>query len=99
VKMRKTRKQIGDRLIRRVKPKSNGKGRGVNTVRWAVDAVGGPLRAAVVMRVSLRTTYEWIRKGEIRLLTPALRLARLSGAPVEKFAGRDDDLKPAGADL
>ncbi len=81
------------------RPKRNGKARATNTVRWAVDAVGGPLRAAVVMRVSLRTTYEWIRKGEIRLLKPALRLARSSGAPVQELAGRDDDARPADEHL
>lgn len=78
------------RLARRV-----AKAHGDNAVRAAVDSVGGPLRAAVVMGVSLRTTYEWIRKGEIRLLKPALRLARMSGAKVEQFAGGDD---AAGAD-
>jgi len=56
-----------------------------------VEAIGGPLRAAVIMGVSLRTTYEWIRKGEIRLLKPALRLARASGVRVEEFGGKQDE--------
>jgi excisionase family DNA binding protein len=96
MQMQKNTKGEGHGLVRSSKGhKVNGRIHRGNVVRWAVDTVGGPLRAAVVMRVSLRTTYEWIRKGEIRLLKPALRLARLSGARVEELAGSGDDTEEA----
>jgi hypothetical protein len=57
-----------------------------NPVEQAVAKVGGAVQACAICRVTPATLYDWRRKGYIRLLGPALRLARAAEMPVEAFA-------------
>jgi len=67
-------------IFRTVKP---------NPVEQAVAKVGGAVQACAICRVTPATLYDWRRKGYIRLLGPALRLARAAEMPVEVFAPPD----------
>jgi hypothetical protein len=60
-----------------------------NAVDQAVAKVGGAVQACAICRVTPATLYDWKRKGYIRLLGPALRLARAAGMRVEEFAPPD----------
>jgi hypothetical protein len=60
-----------------------------NPVEQAVAKVGGAVQACAICRVTPATLYDWRRKGYIRLLGPALRLARAAGMRVEDFAPPD----------
>jgi hypothetical protein len=60
-----------------------------NPVEQAVARVGGAVQACAICRVTPATLYDWRRKGYIRLLGPALRLARAAEMPVEVFAPPD----------
>jgi len=51
--------------------------------------VGGVAQACAICRVTPATLDDWRRKGYIRLLGPALRLARAAEMPVEAFAPLD----------
>ena len=60
-----------------------------NAVREAVEKVGGIIEACAILKVSNRTLARWMADGRIPLLDPALKLAEVSGIPVERFtAGR-----------
>lgn len=52
----------------------------------AIARVGGAIQACAIARVTPATLYDWRKKGHIRLLEPALRLAKAANMPVEKFA-------------
>ncbi len=60
-----------------------------NWVAEACERVGGVLQAAAIAKVTQATMYGWRRQGYISLLGPALRLARVSRIPVERFASPD----------
>jgi hypothetical protein len=60
-----------------------------NPVEQAVAKVGGAVQACAICRVTPATLYDWRRKGYIRLLGPALRLARAADMLVEAFAPPD----------
>ncbi len=60
-----------------------------NAVAQAVEKVGGVVQAAATMRVQPVTVYRWRRKGSIPLLVPAMRLAKATGTPIEKFMPPD----------
>jgi hypothetical protein len=61
-----------------------------NPVEQAVAKVGGAVQACAICRVTPATLYDWRRKGYIRLLGPALRLARAAEMSVEVFAPPDN---------
>jgi hypothetical protein len=44
--------------------------------------------------VTPATLYGWRRRGTIRLLAPALRLARAATIPIEEFAPWEEDETP-----
>jgi len=56
-----------------------------NWVAEACERVGGAQKASEIAGVRLGTMYGWRRQGYIHLLGPALRLARASRIPVERF--------------
>jgi hypothetical protein len=69
-----------------------GKGRKKdNAVALAVASLGGPTKAAIACRVSNAAIHNWIQRGSISFLVPALRLSRASGIPIEQFASKDDE--------
>ena len=57
-----------------------------NWVAEACERVGGVQKAAVIVGVREATMYGWRRQGYVTLLGPALRLAKASAIPVERFA-------------
>jgi len=61
-----------------------------NWVAEAITRVGGIVQAAAICRVRQATLYDWKKKGAIRLLAPALRLAKASNIPVERLAAEDE---------
>lgn len=61
-----------------------------NAVAEAIAKVGGAVQACAIARVTPATLYDWRRKGYIRLLGPALRLAKAAKMPVERFAPPDN---------
>ena len=56
------------------------------TVARAVEAVGGPTKAAAICGVSNTAIHNWLRKGRVTSLRSALKLAERSGIPIEEFA-------------
>lgn len=60
-----------------------------NAVTQAVEKVGGVVQAAAIMRVQPATVYRWLREGSVYQLVPALRLAKATSMPVERFAPPD----------
>ncbi len=67
--------------------------RGGNPVARAVEAVGGPTRAARICDVSNSAIHKWINAGSISLLRYALALSKASGVPIEEFVGKEEDEK------
>jgi DNA-binding transcriptional regulator YdaS (Cro superfamily) len=63
-----------------------------SAVTQAVAAVGGPTKAARICGVSNAAIHQWIKRGAVPLLNPALRLSRASGIPIEKFADAEKSL-------
>ena len=64
------------------------KGKGErNAVRDAVERIGGIVPACALLMVSNRTLARWLATGSIPQLDAALKLAKASGVPVQKFAG------------
>ena len=60
-----------------------------NSVREAVEKVGGIIEACALLKVSNRTLARWLATGSIRRLDVALKLAKASGIPLERFARRE----------
>ena len=52
----------------------------------AIEKLGGIYAACHAAKTTPTTMYAWNKAGEIRLLKPALRLAKASGIPIERFA-------------
>jgi DNA-binding transcriptional regulator YdaS (Cro superfamily) len=57
-----------------------------STIARAVDAVGGPTKAALLCGVSNGAVHDWLRKGRVTSLRSALKLSEKSGIPIEEFA-------------
>ncbi len=57
-----------------------------NWVAEACERTGSVQKAAVIAGVREATMYGWRRQGYVTLLAPALRLAKASSIPVERFA-------------
>ena len=57
----------------------------------AVDAVGGPTKAAVLCGVSNAAVHDWLRKGRMTSLRSALKLSEKSGIPIEEFAADEEE--------
>lgn len=62
-------------------------------VRAAVDAVGGPTKAATALEVSRRTVHRWLDAGHVANAAECVRLAAKSGVPAAVLSGaaKDDD--------
>jgi hypothetical protein len=60
-----------------------------NPVAEAIEKVGGAVQACAIARVTPTTLYDWRRRGYVRLLGPAIRLARAAEMPIEEFGPPD----------
>jgi hypothetical protein len=63
-----------------------------NAVREAVEHLGGVIEASALLRVSNVTVFRWMRLGYVPNLAAALKLARASGFPVERFSKDQDEV-------
>jgi len=68
--------------------------RGVKTnmVAAAVELAGGVTAVAKLCGVARQSVYTWIEEWRVERLIDALKLARVSGIPIERLAG--DAFKP-----
>ncbi|HXW83140.1 MAG TPA: YdaS family helix-turn-helix protein [Candidatus Binataceae bacterium] len=73
---------------RKTSGRPTGKRAGANLVEAAVALAGGVTAVARRCGVTRQTVYDWIAEWRVERLVDALQLARASGIPVEKFAGR-----------
>jgi hypothetical protein len=62
-----------------------------NAVARAIEAVGGPTKAATLCEVSNTAVHRWKEFRSVPLLRHALPLSRASGIPIEEFVGDEDD--------
>ena len=62
-----------------------------SAVARAVEAVGGPTKAALLCGVSNGAVHDWLRKGRVTSLRSALKLSEKSGIPIEEFAADEVD--------
>lgn len=58
-----------------------------NSVRVAIDRIGGPTKAANTLGVSGSSIHAWIKKEGIPNIDSAKKLAALSGMPVQELRG------------
>ena len=68
--------------------------RGVKTnmVAAAVELAGGVTAVSKLCGVARQSVYTWIEEWRVERLIDALKLARVSGIPIERLAG--DAFKP-----
>jgi transposase-like protein len=68
-----------------------------NMVAAAVELAGGVTAVARLCGVARQSVYTWIQEWRVERLIDALKLARVSGIPIEKLAGDafDPDSIPA----
>jgi transposase-like protein len=66
-------------------------------VAAAVELAGGVTKVAKLCGVARQSVYTWIQEWRVERLIDALKLARVSGIPIEKLAGDafDPDSVPA----
>ena len=63
-----------------------------NMVAAAVELAGGVTAVAKLCGVARQSVYTWIEEWRVERLIDALKLARVSGIPIERLAG--DAFKP-----
>jgi len=68
-----------------------------NMVGAAVELAGGVTAVSKLCGVARQSVYTWIQEWRVERLIDALKLARVSGIPIEKLAGDafDPDSIPA----
>jgi transposase-like protein len=63
-----------------------------NMVAAAVELAGGVTAVSKLCGVARQSVYTWIQEWRVERLIDALKLARVSGIPIERLAG--DAFKP-----
>src|SRR5271157_4027665 len=63
-----------------------------NMVAAAVELAGGVTEVAKLCGVARQSVYTWVQEWRVERLIDALKLARVSGIPIERLAG--DAFKP-----
>jgi transposase-like protein len=63
-----------------------------NMVAAAMELAGGMTAVAKLCGVARQSVYTWIEEWRVERLIDALKLARVSGIPIERLAG--DAFKP-----
>src|ERR1022692_1155416 len=63
-----------------------------NMVAAAVELAGGVTAVSKLCGVARQSVYTWIEEWRVERLIDALKLARVSGIPIERLAG--DAFKP-----
>ena len=58
-----------------------------NMVAAAVEIAGGVTAVARLCGVARQSVYTWIEEWRVERLIDALKLARVSGIPIERLAG------------
>lgn len=58
-----------------------------NMVAAAVELAGGVTAVAKLCGVARQSVYSWIQEWRVERLIDALKLAHVSGIPIEKLAG------------
>jgi len=68
-----------------------------NMVAAAVELAGGVTAVSKLCGVARQSVYTWVQEWRVERLIDALKLARVSGIPIEKLAGEafDPDSIPA----
>ncbi len=68
-----------------------------NMVAAAVELAGGVTAVSKLCGVARQSVYTWVQEWRVERLIDALKLARVSGIPIEKLAGDafDPDSIPA----
>jgi transposase-like protein len=56
-------------------------------VAAAVELAGGVTKVAKLCGVARQSVYTWIEEWRVERLIDALKLARVSGIPIERLAG------------
>ena len=59
----------------------------MNTIKAAIDRIGGPTKAAITLEVSGSTVHTWIKTERVPNIDIARKLATLSGFPVQELRG------------
>src|SRR5260370_14953897 len=58
-----------------------------NMVAAAIELAGGPTAVAELCGVRRQSVYVWIKEWKVERLVDALKLAQVSGIPIERLAG------------
>ena len=59
----------------------------MNTIKAAIDRIGGPTKAANTLGVSGSTVHTWIKAERVPNIDTARKLATLSGLPLQELRG------------
>jgi len=59
----------------------------MNTIKAAIDRIGGPTKAANTLGVSGSSVHTWIKRERVPDIDKARQLAALSGIPVLELRG------------
>lgn len=57
----------------------------INSVKIAIDRLGGPTKAAHIMAVSNTTIHAWIKRGKIVDIDKANLMSKVSGIELQKL--------------
>ena len=56
-----------------------------DTIRIAIDRLGGVTKASNLMQVANATIYNWIKRGKVVNIDKAQQLAKLSGITLQQL--------------